>query len=425
MAKGGKLEGSELKDLQSKRRRFGQKNYITIEGVDPNDLAQAGWAAVFPAHEPGSAGVRRQAEIREVLAPLLDLRRAQVGRENEHRYREYAGALGYQAGETKQQYLTKLGIGPGPADPDKVPYYLCLIAGPEEIPYRVQYQLSVQYAVGRIHFDTVEQYASYARSVVDVETGRATARPRRAAFFAVENPGDQATAYSRAYMAEPLAESFEARLADEGWSVERYMAEKATHAQLGDLFRDPPALLFTASHGVAFPNGYADQRKYQGALLCQDWDGPEGSGLERGHYFAGEDIDPNADLRGMIGFCFACFGMGTPRRDDFAGRAYGTGEPGIIAPVDFVAQLPQRMLGHPKGGALAAVGHIDRAWGSSFLWAGGQDQTEAQLGTLPEHPDQSLRRQDRGLCPGIFRWPLRRAGVVFGRPGRSGQELWR
>src|SRR5690606_14128684 len=149
----------------------------------PNDLAQAGWAAVFPAVEGDRDAAARQAAIRDALAPLLAHRRAEATA-GDDLYREHAGELGYRAGESKQQYLARLGAGPGPARPQKVPYYLLLVATPEEIPYRIQYQLDVHYAVGRIAFDTIEEYARYAQSVVEAETGRA-ARGRRASFFGV------------------------------------------------------------------------------------------------------------------------------------------------------------------------------------------------------------------------------------------------
>jgi hypothetical protein len=128
---------------------------------------------------------------------------------------------------------------------------------------------------------------------------------------------------------------------------------------------------------MGFPSGHAGQRDGQGALLCQDWGGP-GSRIAREHYFAGDDLPAEADLRGMIGVLFACYGAGTPTRDEFTQRALGPARAKELAPAALVARLPQRMLGHAAGGALAVVGHIDRAWGSSFVWHDPQRKVRTQ-----------------------------------------------
>lgn len=399
-ATGVRLDGPELADLQNKSRRARRANFAVVEGVDPNDLAQAGWAVVFPAAADGSDTAAHQAAIREALAPLLAHRRAQAA--GGELYREYTGELGYRAGETKQQYLARLGAGPGPARPQKVPYYLLLVATPEDIPYRIQYQLDVHYAVGRISFDSLDEYAAYARSVIDADTGR-IARPRRAAFFGVANPGDAATRLSADHLVMPLIEHVGAGRARHGFTVDSYLGDPATRAGLAELLRDPPALLFTASHGMGFPCGDAGQRECQGALLCQDWGGP-GNPVAREHYFAGEDLPARADLRGMIAVLFACYGGGTPTRDEFTRRALGEAHARQLAPQSLIARLPQRMLGRAAGGALAAIGHVDRAWGSTFLWidAQGKSETRRHLDVFESMLDSLLAGRRLGYAMESF-----------------------
>jgi hypothetical protein len=283
-----------------------------------------------------------------------------------------------------------------------VPYYQLLDATPEEIPFRIQYQLDVQYAVGRIASDTAEEYAGYARSVVDAETGRA-ARPRRAAFFGVANPGDASTRLSADHLVSPLADHVAGHHGGRGWAVDRHLGGAATRDRLGELLGDPPALLFTASHGMGFPSGDPGQRECQGALLCQDWSGP-GQPVAREHYLAGEDLPARADLRGMIAVLFACYGGGTPTRDEFTRRALGEASARELTPVPLIARLPQRMLAHPGGGALAVVAHIDRAWGSTFLWidAQGKGQTRRHLDVFESALDSLLAGKRLGYAMEAF-----------------------
>jgi hypothetical protein len=369
-ARGEKVEAEHLDDLRARKTRETEDHYGVVEGVDPKDLSQTGWGVIFPVnHDPA---------IRKALAPLLDLRRKQASSKKERRYREYIGVDAYRPGESKTDFLRRHGIGPGVADPEKAPYYMLLVGDPQSIPYRFQYQLDVQYAVGRIAFSTAEEYGRYAQSVVAAETG-GLAVPRRAVFFGTANPDDGATMMSETDLVAPLAEF--AAASQPNWRIEKSAPEEATKARLGNLLggAGTPALLFTASHGIGFPNGHPLQFPAQGALLCQDWPGPSWKQTIPPHfYFAGEDVPSNARILGLIAFHFACFGAGTPQFDDYAFRRM----PAEIAPKGFVAGLPQRLLAHPHGGALAVIGHVERAWGYSFKWSGAGHQIQSFEGAL-------------------------------------------
>jgi hypothetical protein len=364
IAQGEKLDPAHLHDLmerwtQASQPHFGVKALAT---GDETNLARTGWGVVF-AHDADPA-------IREALAPLLDRRQVQAGAENEKYYQEYIGVRAYRPEESKQQFLARNGAAPGPADPNKVPYYLLLVGDPEAIPFRFQYQLDVQYSVGRIHFDTLEEYAQYASNVVETERNPPK-RERRAAFFGVRNAGDQATQLSADHLVKPLAAKLASELA--GWKCDTVLADDATKARLGQLLggADTPAFLFSASHGMGFPNGDPRQAAEQGALLCQDWPGPIQwrQPIPPEFYFAGEDLGDSTALKGTVAFFFACYGAGTPRLDDFAHAA--TGAQSEIAPHGFLGQLPKRLL---TRGMLAVVGHVERAWGCSFMWKRTREQ---------------------------------------------------
>ena len=361
-------ERAHFEELKRRRQRDTQTHYAPKEGVDPKKLDESGWGVIF-AYGSDPA-------IYEALSPLLKLRKEQAG----ERYMEYVGPKAYRGatadspGESKQDFLQRNGAGPGPVDPQVVPYYLLIVGDPDSIPFRFQYQLDVQYAVGRIHFETVAEYAAYAQTVVAAETG-GLALAKRAAIFGVANEGDAATQMSHDELAQPLAE-WTAK--QSGWKVDAFVKGDATKARLAQVLQDAPAFVFTASHGMCYPNGDARQLAQQGALLCQDWPGPSYQGaVPDSFFFAGADVADDARIFGTITMHFACFGAGTPRLSD-----YSDGPPPAIAPRSFLGRLPQRLLAHPRGGALAAIGHVERAWGWSFHWDRAGSQTEVFKSTM-------------------------------------------
>ncbi|HTP08152.1 MAG TPA: hypothetical protein VMP08_07875 [Anaerolineae bacterium] len=369
---GEEIDEGFLNELKQRR----EAHWGVKEGVDPTQVESSGWGLIM-AYNADPA-------IKEALSELLTHRQKQAG----EKYKEYFGPDGYRPDETKNKWLARHGMGPGPADPDKIPYYLLIVGDPETIPYRFQNQLDVQYAVGRIHFDTLDEYAAYARSVVQAETG-GLSLAKQATFFGVRTPDDQATMMSADHMIKPLSAKIGGQ---SGWQINTLLEAQATKANLASLINSgqTPTFLYTASHGMGFPNGDPRQLPHQGALLCQDWPGPGKwkQAIPADFYFSADDVSSDAHLLGSMAFFFACYGAGTPRWDEFAQQA--SKQRAEIAPRAFLAQLPRRLLSHPKGGMLAVVGHVERAWGYSFMWdrAGEQLTTfeSALLGLLADKP---------------------------------------
>jgi hypothetical protein len=329
-----RVSGSPVLSRQELReRRWWVERYsiddpgrLPVYGFDLLKLEEAGWGVVFSSEATVP-------DIREALTPLLSRRQQQAGRG----YVE----LTYRLGEDKLDFLAAHRSVPGAVDPRRVPYYLLLVGSPETIPFSFQQDLDIQYAVGRIWFDCLEDFANYAAGVVRAEA-QPSLRRKRLAFFSPEN--DEATRrLSRDWIA-PLAQ----KVAGPEHEILRWTGLEARKERLRQLLGggETPSLLFLASHGLAFPEGHALRPSDQGALVCQDWPGPERGGpLSPGHYFSAGDVPVDADLQGLIAFLLA----------DFAG---GDGPS--------LARLPQRLLGHPRGGALAVVSLVDRSWGMSF-----------------------------------------------------------
>jgi hypothetical protein len=344
------------------------------------DLDQRGWGVIFAAKAGASPGERG------ALLPLLEHRWQQAA----GNYREFIGGDGYRAGESAREFLERHGIGFRSLDPAQMPYYLLIVGDPQTIPFEFQYDLSLQFAVGRIQFETLAEYNQYARSVVFSETlheNGSFSLPKRLVIFGPAHEGDPATKMGLEKLSKPLLEALTKNQPD--WRIDALLVEEAKRERLGHLLGggETPAVFFFSGHAINFPDGAPDQFSKTGSLVCQDYPGPRWFDdkthkfLAREFYFSAEDVG-EAGLLGMMAFLFGASTAGSPQMDNFPRETRHAAVQ--IAPKAFLSRLPQRLLSDVHGGALAVIGHVERAWIYSFVTKAGSDVEiyEGVLGRL-------------------------------------------
>jgi hypothetical protein len=152
------------------------------------------------------------------------------------------------------------------------------------------------------------------------------------------------------------------------------LSDEATKSRLIDLLRGKEgqmSLLFSGSHGMVYRPDDPRLPQNQGAIVCQDW--PGAGPVYTNQFFCAADVPPDARIHGLIHIFFACFSTGWPEFDTYAGPASQR----RVAPQARFSKLPAALLAHPNGGALAVLGHVDRAFAYSFVSARGGAQSQA------------------------------------------------
>ena len=335
-----------------------QADFAVTDVDDANDLSQTGWGVIFAETASG--------DVEVALKPLLEHRQGEAGT----LFQIFKGADGYKKGETARAWLERHGVSFNTVSPDMgVPFYLLVVGSPDEIPLEFQYSLDIYWAVGRLYFDDPARYRSYAESVVSYETAQKVEQSRKVTHFATRHDFDKATQLFAKHVAEPLASGDGKRPPigqKQNFASQNLIGEAATKENLAKLFRGDldgsPAVLVSGTHGMAFKATDPVLPEAQGALVCADWAGY--GAIDADSWFAASDLPQDARVHGLIHFFFACYSTGCPEIDTFENR------PGVaakrIAPKALFSRLPQALLGHPGGGALATIGHVDRAWSYSF-----------------------------------------------------------
>ncbi len=168
-----RIDPDLMRLLQHVHRVSSQPHLGLPAGANPRDLAATGWALVISSDESPA--------VREALDPLFRHRQGVAG--------EKAKILDYRPGENWRSWLARHDVAPGRAQPSKVPHYLLLAGDPAAIPYDLQNALNVEYAVGRLSFETVEEYRRYADSLIRHETAAEAEREKTAVFFVSAGQG--------------------------------------------------------------------------------------------------------------------------------------------------------------------------------------------------------------------------------------------
>src|SRR5262245_62141094 len=336
----------------------GSQAFAVGEGLDGNNLTDVGWAVLFAPHV--------DQKINDALKPLIDHRK-DIGANPFVIYDQD----GYRPGETAFDWLKRRGSRLDVVDPNQgVPFYLLIVAPPDVIPFEFQYTLDLYWAVGRLWFDTPDEFRRYAESVVQYEKAATVPTKRQMAIFAPQHDFDAATQLFNRQVAEPMRDGSGLKPVPVGqrqkFKLQPFLADDATKNGLarilrGDIPGGAPSVLFSGGHGMAFDAGDARQVETQGALVCQDWD--RSGAITADHWFAALDVPADAKVHGLIHFMFACYGGGMPELDNFDRL---NAAPKRIADKPFLSRLPQALLAHNEGGALAAIAHVERAWAYSF-----------------------------------------------------------
>jgi hypothetical protein len=333
---------------------------------DASDLSQVGWGILFgPGVDP---------KIKDALRPLL------THREESSHVVIYDGEKAYLPGESATDWVERQGARMDIVNPEKgVPYYILIVASPEVIPFEFQYSLDIYWAVGRLWFDGVEQFRQYADSVIKYENMSTVQTHRDLAIFATEHDFDNATKLFTRKVIRPLTDGEGLKPLPigkkEGFGLKAILGKDATKSALSDLLCGKlggvPSLLFSGTHGMQFELDDPRQSAAQGAMVCQDW--TRYGAINENDWFAASDVSARANLHGLIHILFACHGGGCSEFDNFDRK---NEQPRRIASRPLVSSLPQKLLAHENGGALAVFAHVERAWTYSFQNSRGISQTQ-------------------------------------------------
>ena len=312
--------------------------------VDVGDPRQVGWSFLVSSSDP------QRADIESILQPLANHR----GMIDPIEPLRFSGDSEEKWGDWLQDRYYGLEL-----EGKQVPQYILMAGDPAYLPFKLQSLFGTVANVGRVAFDQLSELDSYVHKLLRLETAPEPIVERRVFLFGPdEGLESDPTFYSRKYMIEPLCNHIRNDL---HFEVASLVGDAATKEGLVRMLRSAnPALVYTASHGLAVNSKRPEQQaRYNGAICCYTT-GP----AIMDALFSADDVPAQESfLEGAVFFQFACFGYGTPAQSDYV--HWLRGMPRSYAAADFMAALPRQLIAHPRG-PIAYVGHLDTAFLHGF-----------------------------------------------------------
>lgn len=341
--------------LRTKKKYF----FGPSPGKNWNNPKQSGWLLVIPDDNEGD-------DILEALQPLLTLRSPEPECKSPHIVRFPTSTMHIiEMGEWIRNFIMD-----HKSNEPHPPGYVLLAGSLSSLPYTLQHSIATYQTVGRLSFDNISDYRTYAEKVVFWETkGNNIWLPPKqnpVVLFGTNHGSNDVTWYSSRYIMKPFAERLSA--------VEQtYISLWREHATLNNLIHTlsgggdnplPARILFSATHGLAIRGPEASEsekrRAMQGAIVCQDGFNNESEIFSAASLTMGTPVLP-----GGIAILFACFGGGTPAQSDFPLLGSLQSYQDCYRGAPFVAALPKAMLAKSNG-PLGIIAHLDPSFIHTF-----------------------------------------------------------
>ncbi|HLK69026.1 MAG TPA: hypothetical protein VKU19_36590 [Bryobacteraceae bacterium] len=313
---------------------------------------EIGWGLVV-AEPPGakSADMKANADLPQCLLDLVAERgNAPVLRFRESSDKRYTLLRNWQDGKDLDMNASAAGTKTG-----QIPAFLMIWGTPEEIPWRVQYQLEAggKRFVGRVPLKDkkLENYVNALRS----GWSGSKSDPHAPLVWATDHSSSDISALMRASIAEPLYAAF-TRNSD----LQPYLLAGAGQASQANLIlalsQKRPGMVVTTSHGFTGPLDDAAQLKQNLGLLVD----------QQNSMIALDALFKEWQPDGAIWYAHACCSAGCDESSSFDGLLKAGSEidntlKAVAGLGSRVASLAEQLLGAEKP-ARAFLGHVEPAF---------------------------------------------------------------